>query len=391
MIRIVPVTTKRQQKAFIDFPLKLYAGNDCFVPPLYGDEKKIFGSRNAYHDTCESSFFLAYDEGGNVVGRISGIIQRSSNEKLNERRARFTRFDAKDDPEIAGKLFAAVESWAIERGMDTVCGPLGYSDLEREGLLVEGFDQLSTFEEQYNFDYYGRLIEGLGYKKEVDWTESKLYLPDDGASPVNGESGDEKDSVDKMAEFVMKRYNLHFGPADSVNDFLRRYADSFFELLDESYDGLYGTVPFTDNMKKMLIANFKLIIDLRHVMVILNEKDELICLALCFPSIARAVQPSKGKLTPAALVRLLRSIKKPDVLDLGLVAVRPDFLNRGVPAIMCSELMKMMRTDGIKYCETNLNLEDNFAIQNLWKRFRSVQHKRRRSYVKSLKAGDKND
>ena len=387
MITVIPVTTKKQQKAFIDYPLKLYAGCDQFVPPLYGDEKKIFGKKNAYHDTCESSFFLAYD-GDKVVGRISGIIQRSANEKNNEKRVRFTRFDCIDDLEVARALFSAVESWAAEHGMDTVCGPLGYSDLEREGLLVEGFDQLSTFEEQYNAEYYARLIEQLGYKKEVDWTECKLYLPDSDSAPAGEKSASDQASVDRMADFVMKRYNLHIGPADNVNDFLRRYADDFFELLDKSYDGLYGTVPFTDNMKKMLIANFKLIIDLDHVMVILDEHDELVCLALCFPSIARAVQPSGGRLTPAALVRLLKAIKKPRILDLGLVAVRPDYLNRGIPAVMCSMLMKMLREDGVEYCETNLNLEDNHAIQNLWKRFRSVQHKRRRSYVKLLNAED---
>ena len=387
MLTVVPVTTSKQRKEFIDFPLKLYENCDQFVPPLYGDEKKIFGARNAYHDICESSFFLAYDE-GRVVGRISGIIQRSANEKNNEKRARFTRFDCINDTEVAKKLFEAVENWAIERGMDTICGPLGYSDLEREGLLVEGFDQLSTFEEQYNYDYYGKFIEQQGYAKEVDWTEHKLYLPGSDKAQAGEKTVADTDDVDRMSDFVMKRYNLHIGPASSVNDFLDRYADKFFDLLDESYAGLYGTVPFTDNMKKMLIANFRLIIDLRHVMVLLNEQDELVCLALCFPSIARAVQPSKGKLTPAALVRLLRAIKKPRVLDLGLVAVRPDYLNRGIPAVMCSKLMKMMREDNVDFCETNLNLEDNHAIQNLWKRFQSVQQKRRRSYVKVLRTGE---
>ncbi|MBP5780918.1 MAG: N-acetyltransferase, partial [Clostridia bacterium] len=177
MVTIKPVLTRAQRKAFIDFPLKLYSGNKYFVPPLYSDEKKIFGNKNAYHDTCESSFFLAYDE-GRVTGRISGIIQRAANEKNGEKRARFTRFDCIDDAETAKALFDAVENWAHERGMDTVCGPLGYSDFEREGLLVEGFDQLSTFEEQYNFEYYAKLIEEAGYKKEIDWVESKLYLPE---------------------------------------------------------------------------------------------------------------------------------------------------------------------------------------------------------------------
>ena len=376
MIRIEEVKTKKQQKAFLDFPLNLYKDNPYFVPPLYGDEKKMFRPDYIYNDTCESVFFLAY-EGEKVVGRIQGIIQNASNEKTGEKRCRFTRFDALDDPAISKALFDALEKWACAKGMDTMCGPLGYSDLEREGLLIEGFDQLSTFEEQYNAEYYQHHIEALGYKKEVDWFESKLYAPkeDDG-------------SLKKMADFIMQRYHLHFGPAKNVNDFLKKYVDGFFELLDVGYDKLYGTVPFTDGMKKMMVDNFKLIIDLKYVAVILDENDKLVCLGLCFPSIAKAVQKSGGRLTPGAIVRLLKAIKKPSVLDLGLIAVSPEYLNKGVSAVIASELVRMLKEDGIDYAETNLNLEDNYSIRNMWKRFDEVNHKKRRSYVKKLGEGE---
>ncbi len=375
MIRVEEVRTRKQRKEFLDFPLRLYRDNPCFVPPLYGDEKKIFRDDYVYSDTCDSVFFLATD-GEKTVGRISGIIQRASNEKTGERRCRFIRFDTIDDPAVTAALFGALEKWAAEKGMDTVCGPLGYSDLEREGLLVEGFDRLSTFEEQYNAEYYGRHIEALGYEKEVDWLESMVRAPkeDDG-------------SLEKTAAFVMRRYNLHFGRARNVNDFLNKYADAFFELLDKGYEDIYGTVPFTDGMKKMMISNFRLIIDLKYVAVILDENDKLVCLGICFPSIARAVQKSGGRLTPAALIRLLRAIKKPSVLDLGLIAVDPEYLNRGVSAVIAAELARMLREDGVEHAETNLNLENNYAIRNLWKRFDSTEHKRRRSYIKKL-SGD---
>ena len=372
MPEIEEVKTRKQQKEFLNFPLELYKNNKCFVPPLYSDEKKIFGKNFVYNDSCDSVFFNAY-EGGKIVGRISGIIQKASNEKNGEKRCRFTRFDSVDSKEVAGGLFSAVENWARENGMDTMCGPLGYSDLEREGLLVEGFDQLSTFEEQYNADYYQRLIENAGYVKEVDWTESKLRAPEEYDA-----------NLKKMSDFVMKRYNLHTGKAKNVNDFLDKYADKFFELLDVAYDKLYGTVPFTDGMKKMMISNFRLIIDLKYVTVILDENERLVCLGLAFPSIARAVQPSGGRLTPSAIVRILKAIKHPSVLDLGLIAVAPDYVNRGLPAVIASGLVDMLRNDGIEYAETNLNIEDNYAIINLWKRFDAVQHKRRRSYVKKL-------
>lgn len=372
MIEIQTVRTKKQQKEFLEFPLKMYRNNPFFVPPLYGDEKRIFRPDFVYNDTCKSEYFLAVKDGV-TVGRISAIIQNASNEKTGEKRVRFTRFDSIDDKEVAKALFDAVEDFARSNGMDTVCGPLGYSDLEREGLLVDGFDELSTFEEQYNAEYYGDLVEECGYSKEVDWVESKIYAPDEGI-----------EAMEKTAQFVMKRYNLHIGEAKSVSDFLKKYADGFFELLDIAYDGLYGTVPFTDGMKKMMMDNFRLIIDLKHVVVVLNEENKIVCLGICFPSLAKALQKSQGRLTLPALFRVLKAIKRPEIIDLGLIAVHPDYLNKGVNAIVAAGLMKMLTEDGVKYAETNLNLENNYAIRNQWRHFKSVQHKRRRSYVKKL-------
>lgn len=373
MIEIIEVKTKKQQKAFLEFPLDLYHGNPYFVPPLYGDEKKIFRSDYIYRDTCETGYWLAYRD-GRIVGRISAILQRASNEKHNEKRVRFTRFDAIDDPEVASALFGAVEDFAKTRGMNAVCGPLGFSDLEREGLLIEGFDQLSTFEEQYNAAYYGKLIEGCGYRKEVDWVESKIYAPEKATA----------DKLKHLSEMLLKKFRLRIGEAKNVNDFLNKYKDGFFDLLDVAYEDIYGTVPFTDGMKKNMIDNFRLIIDLDHVVCLVDEHDKVVCLGLCFPSIAKAVQPSNGHLTPAALVRLLKAIRHPKVIDLGLIAVAPEYQNTGIIAVIAAALADMLLEDGVEYAETNLNLEDNFAIQNLWKRFNAVQHKRRRSYLKEL-------
>ena len=372
MITVEEVKTRRQRRDFLRFPLRLYKDNPNFVPPLYGDERKIFRPDYLYYDTCEAVYYNAYKDGV-MAGRISGILQKASNEKRGERRIRFTRFDVIEDFEVARALFEAVEAWGREKGMEAVCGPLGFSDLEREGLLIEGFDQLSTFEEQYNAPYYQTFIERLGYEKEVDWTESRIYPPkeDDG-------------ELDRMAEFVLKRYKLRLGPARNVNDFLKKYADGVFEILDRSYEHIYGTVPFTEGMKKLMISNFKLIIDLKYVAVVLDENDNVVLMGICFPSIARAVQRSGGRLTPGCIIRLLRALRNPKVIDLALIGVEPLWLNRGVSAIVASALVKMLRQPGTEYAETNLNLEDNYAIQNLWKRFDAVRHKRRRSYVKAL-------
>jgi len=372
MVEIIEVKTKKQQREFLDFPLKMYRDNPYFVPPLYMDEKKIFDQDYVYYDQCDAVYYNAYRDGV-MVGRISGILQKVSNEIRNEKRVRFARFDAINDLEVAKALFDAVEAWAKSVGMDEVVGPLGFSDLEREGLLIEGFDQMSTFEEQYNADYYGGLIEKCGYGKEVDWVESRLQPNDE-----------EEETLLKTAELVMKRYKLHLGEARNTNDFLNRYKDQFFELLDESYKDIYGTVPFTDAMKKMMIDNFKLIIDMRYVSVVLDEQGKVVCLAIVFPAIGKALQKSGGHLTPAALVKVLKEIRHPHGIDLGLIGVDPEYLNRGVPAILMAHMLKMYRKLNVQWADTNLNLEDNSAIRNMWKHFNAVENKRRRCYVKNI-------
>ena len=372
-IEVREVLSRKEQRDFLKFPGKLYKGNSCYVPPLFLDERKIFRKDYIYYETSEAVCFNAYAD-GRVVGRIQGIIQRASNEKTGEKRVRFNRFDCIDDFDAAKALFDRVESWARERGMKIACGPLGFSDLEREGLLIDGFDQMNTFEEQYNAPYYAGFIERLGYKKEVDWLEYRIFPPDE-------ESAAE---MRKMSDFVLKRYHLHFGQAKSGKEFVRRYMDGFFEILDKSYDNIYGTVPFTDSMKRLLIANFDLIIDEKHIAVILDENERVILMAICFPGIARAMQVSDGHLTPRSIMRFLKDRSHPEVIDLGLIGVDPEWVNRGVSICVANELARMLRAPGVKYAESNLNLEDNYAIQNLWKRFNAVQHKRRRAYIKYL-------
>ena len=372
MVEVREVKSRRERKEFVEFPLKLYKGVPWFCPPLYGDEMSIFGAKNIYNDTCDTIYLNAYRD-GKVVGRICGIIQKAANGKNGQKRVRFGRFDSIDDQEVADALFKAVEAWAVAKGMDTAHGPLGFSDLEREGLLIEGFDQPSTFEEQYNFPYYQKLIEANGYVKEVDWTESQLRVP----ANYDG-------NIEKLSELVMKRYKLRRGPAKDVGDFIAKYADGFFELIDKSYDKLYGTVPFTDAMKKQVIDSFRFIVDLRFVAVVLDENDRMVAFGVCFPSVSEAVRSSGGRITPGMLIRFLKAKRKPRVIDLGLVGVDPELMNMGIGVAFAGAIMKMLREDGIEYAETNLNLEDNYAIQNLWNCFDRKVNKRRRAFVKKL-------
>lgn len=366
--------SRRQQKEFLEFPNHLYKGNPYYVPPLYLDEKKIFRKDYVYYDTCSAVYFNAYKD-GKMAGRISGILQRSSNEKWDQKRVRFTRFDVIEDFDVAAALFKAVEDWALSNGMEEVCGPLGFSDLEREGLLIEGFDQMSTFEEAYNYEYYGKFIERLGYAKEVDWVESQIRPSKDPEQIAE---------LEDMSRFVMKRYHLRIGEARNTREFLARYKEGFFDILDKSYEKIYGTVPFTTGMKKMMIDNFNLIIDTRYVAAIVNEDGRVVAMGICFPCIAKPMQKCGGHITPWNLISLLKAIKKPDVIDFGLIGVDPEYANRGVSVILANGVSKMLSNPRIKYADTNLNLEDNAEILNLWKRFDARQNKRRRSYLKKL-------
>lgn len=371
MVEVKEVTTKKMQKEFLNFPLKLYEGNPYFVPPLYGSEKQIFKKDYMYYDQAEAVYYNAY-KNGKMVGRISGILQHAANKKWGQSQVRFTRFDAVDDQEVANALFAAVENWARQKGVQEVVGPLGFSDLEREGLLIEGFDQLATFEEQYNYAYYQQLIENCGYVKDVDWLEHKLSAPN-GMDP----------RVTSISARMMQRYNLHFGTARNTKEFLKKYADKIFAVWDETYDKIYGTVPFTDKIKRDMLVNMKLLIDSRFLSIVLDENENVVCFAVCFPSIAKAVQKSKGHLTLPCILRILRSKRKPEIIDMAVIGVVDQYKNKAVSTAALGQLVDKWGPI-IQFAETNLNLEYNDPINNLWKMFNNEIHKRRRCYIKKI-------
>jgi hypothetical protein len=292
--------------------------------------------------------------------------------------ARFSRFDCEDNEETAKALFDAVESWAKEMGMSELVGPLGYSDLEREGLLIEGFDYLSTFEEQYNYPYYGGLIESCGFEKDVDWLEQRLFsLKED------------PERLRVILERTMKKYNLHFGDQKlSKRKFIKRYKDGIFNCLDECYKDLYGTVPFTQEMMEQMVSQFLLLLNKKYIMAICDENEKVVAFGLSIPGIGKALQKSGGRLTPCALIRLLKAVKKPTSVDLGLIGVLPQYRKSGLTAFAITMLQDMFKDSNVEYLETNLNLETNTAIQATWKHFDHIQHKRRRSYIKKLMQED---
>ena len=373
MVTVTEVKTKRDIKEFIEFPLRLYKCCPYFVPPLYSDEKKLLlgaGSR----DESETVFFLARRD-GEVVGRIQGIIQKQYNEIHGTRSMRFSRFDSIDDKEVSSALFAAAEAWGRGKGMDSICGPLGFSDLDREGMLVEGFSENSTFEEQYNYEYYPTLVEAYGFTKDADWLEFELRAPKERNTLVH-----------RAAERILKMNNLHVAETKGISKraYINKYRDGFFDCLDECYSKLYGTVPITREMQDELVEQFLLIVKKEFLLIICDENDRVVAFGLCFPSIADAVKASGGRLTPLALIRILNAVRSPRVMDLGLVAVRPEYQALGLNAVMIDGILDIMYRGLAEYCETNLNLETNSAVISQWKYFDKRQHKRRRSYIKKI-------
>lgn len=373
MVTVREVKTKRDIKEFIELPLRLYKGVFGFVPPLYSDEKKLILA-GGKPDIADSVFLLA-ERDGEIVGRIQGILQRQYNELHGVRRIRFTRFDSINDTEVSGALFSALEEWGRERGMSEMCGPLGYSDLDREGLLIEGFDEDSTFEEQYNYEYYGALCEAAGLEKEVDWLEFELKAPD---KP--------NEMLKRVADRVLNMHKLHVAETRGISKraYIDKYKDGFFDCLDECYSKLYGTVPISPEMRQELVDQFMLIVNKEFLFIICDENESVVAFGLCFPGIGAAVKKSGGRLTPLALLKLLKIVKKPEVIDLGLVAVRPEYQKTGINAVIVQGLVDMLASGKANRAETNLNLETNDAVIAQWKYFNARQHKRRRSYLKNI-------
>ena len=245
-VEIKQVKTKHQEKQFIEFPIKLYKDNPNFVPMLSLDETAIFNKKSIFYEDCDIVAFLAY-RGKKVVGRIVGIEQKSYNKKNNEHRCRFSRFDLINDEEVARALLGSVENWAKEKGLNVIHGPLGFHDLDREGLLIDGFDEKATYEENYNAPYYKDLLEKCGYLKEIDYLSFSIVPPKE----IDGR-------VKKISDAVLKRHNLHIATEKNMGKYLKKYKDQIFDVIDEAYGDLYGVIPYTEGLRKSIISHFRL-------------------------------------------------------------------------------------------------------------------------------------
>lgn len=371
MITIKEVKTKKELKKFVEFPNKLYKDCEYFVPQLSSDEIAKFNpKKNPAYEFCETKLFLAYKD-KKVVGRIAGLISYAYIKKINKNIMRFTRFDVIDDLEVSRMLTDAVKAWGRQKGMEQLIGPIGFTDIDAQGMLVEGFNEMNLSITLYNYDYYNKHLEALGFRKDIDWVEYQISMP---------EKMDER--IERVSNIVQKRYGFY--RIKPTRKELFTLAWDAFRVINEAFAKLYGTVPLTDKIIEKSIKDYIPLVNLDFVIAIMNKENELIGFGLLVPSLAEATKKSKGKLFPFGAFRLLRALKKFDVLEMYFIAVKPEYQNMGVNAIIMHEAIKEAIKYKIKYAETGPELETNNAVQDQWKDFNARQHRRRRCYITEI-------
>jgi GNAT superfamily N-acetyltransferase len=371
-IEIREVTTPQQLRTFIRFPQSLYKGNPYYVPSLVMDElNTLRKDKNAAFEDCEAKYWLAYRD-GKIVGRVAAIQNRKHIEKWNQPYLRFGWLDFVDDPAVVDALMAQVEGWARQLGLTAVHGPLGFTDMDREGMLIEGFEELGTLATNYNHPYYPAHLERLGYAKDVDWVEYQINVPTE-----------PNEKVEKASEIVMRRYKLRLLKVKHKRELLKIALD-IFHLLDDAYGHLYGTVPMSDRQMQAYIDSYFGFVIPSFIPVVVDEHDKLVAFGISMPSFSRALQKSRGELLPFGFFHFLRAMKKNDLADLYLVAIKSEYQGKGVNALLMNQLIDAMRTFGIKKVESNPELETNDAVRSQWKHFDTRQHKRRRCFIKHL-------
>lgn len=371
-MQIKDVDGIRDMKRFVMFQYSLYRDNKYWVPPLWGDElKSLRPDKNPAFDFCDARYWLAYKD-GKIVGRIAGIINKKYNERWCAKSARFGWFDFVDDREVSSALLSTAEKWARENGMKSIHGPLGFTDMDGEGVLIEGFEEVSTLGALYNYPYYAGHIESAGYRKDADWVEYEVLTP----TEFN-------DEIARVADIALKRNNLHVLVAKKPKEMLP-YAKEVFYVLNAAYKDLYGFVELSDKQIDVYVKQYFGYIIPEYVPIVLDANNNVVAFGITMPSLSAALQKNRGRLFPLGFIPLLRAMKKNPKADLYLTAVRPDLQNKGVNAILMKQVMETFIKNGIKTVETNRELEGNTKVQAQWKFFQRRQHKRRRCYKKEL-------
>lgn len=372
-LTIHEVKSKKELKKFIWFGINLYKDCEFAAPPLLMDDLlNLSKGKNPALDFCDATYFLAYKD-NKIVGRIAAIINPVSNETWNQKHARFGWVDFIDDAEVSKALFDTAIAWAKEKGMTAIHGPLGFTDFDHEGTLIEGYDKLGTLATIYNYPYYPKHIEQNGFVKDIDFKEYLITVPE--VFP---------EKYFRIAEIVKQKYNLtpkYFKKRKEVVD---KYALKIFDLLNLCYKDLYGFSKLNEKQIAFYIKLYFSFFRLDTVSVVVDEKDDVVALGIAMPSFTKALQKAKGSLFPFGWYYMLRALNKNNVVDLYLMAVHPDYQNKGVNSIMFADIMPTSAKNGYKFAESNPELETNTRMSSQWGSFEYVNHKSRRVYIKNI-------
>ena len=373
-IEIRKIDTKGGLKKFVKWGIDLYKGNECFVPPLVMDDVNTLDPHNnPAFDFCESIYFMAYDD-GKPVGRIAGIINNVVNEKTGKKTLRFGWVDFIDDPRVSEALFRAVEVWGRSKGMEEIVGPLGFSDMDPEGMLVAGFDQEGTMATIYNYPYYPKHLEAMGFEKEADWVEFRMTVPD--GIP---------ERYQRISDIIKRKYELSTPKYTSAKKLVKDYGQEIFQLINEAYSELYGYSPLTPRQINRYISMYIPVLRLDNISLIVDKDKKLIGVGIAMPSMSKALIKCRGRMFPFGWIHLLKALRgQNDVVDLLLVAVKPEYQSKGVNSLLFTDLIPCFIKNGYKFAESNPELELNQKVQSQWGYFETRQHKRRRAFRKSL-------
>lgn len=374
-VTIKVVSSKSEMKTFVRFANRLYKGNRFYVPSMpFDDLNTLDKKKNGAFEFSEAEYYLAYKD-GNVAGRVAAIINHKANDSWKVKQVRFGWFDFIDDLEVSEALLNAVIAFGRSHGMTQIAGPLGFTDFDPEGMLVEGFDRLSTMALIYNHPYYPEHMKKLGYYKETGWVEYRITIP---------EQMPEKHV--KFAEIIKKRYNLKIRKLTRSQIRKERYGHKLFQLINDTYCVLYGYSLLSEKQIDQYVDMYLSIVDTKMLTFVENEQGELVAAGISIPSLSEALQKCNGEIVPFGWWHLLKAMywKKPDTLDLLLIGIRPDYQNKGLNSLVFMDLFENYKKLGFKYAETNANLETNVKVQAMWAPFEKELHKRRWVFAKDI-------
>lgn len=370
MIEIKKVENKKDLKAFIRFPERLYKGNAYWVPPLEFDEMNVLRKEtNPAFDHCEAEYWLAYKD-GELVGRVAGIINKVANEKWGNK-VRFGWLDFIEDINVLRALIDQVIEWGLSKGMKTIQGPLGFNDMDKEGLLVDGFDKMPTIANIYNYPYYPTMLEQLGFNKDEDWVQYRIKV------------SEIPEKVKIVSEGIAQRYNVRAVFFDKKKD-LKKYGKAMFHVLNEAFKDLYGYATLSDKEIDSLIKTYFSFVNPKYVCFVLDEHDDVVAFGVSMPTLSKAFQKAKGKVLPLGFVHILKALHENDTIDLYLNGVHPDWQKRGIHALYYTKMTQAYIDNGFKYAITNPQLESNTNAVRIWRNYEQEPYIRRRCYSKEI-------